>query len=156
MVAKAVINRAIPTMRKTIESELPFQEKLEALIDFYIDLISKNTFVPLFILGEVNKHPQYFAEHILPKDLPQPQLFLQQLQEAVDKGQIRPIKAEHLVINIVAMCIFPFLAKPMAQIVLGMPEHEIQRFLSERRAVVKEFVFAALRPDSAAPPPLSR
>lgn len=150
MVAKGVISRAIPVIRQTLESDLPLKEKIEAFIDFYINLISKNTFVPMFILGEVNKHPQYFVEHILPKDLPQPQKFLQQLETEIAAGHIRPIRPEHLVVNIVSMCVFPFLAKPMAAIILGMPEEEIKAFLLERKTAVKDFVFAALRPDPTA------
>ena len=146
MVARAVIHQAIPIIRKTLESDLSFHEKIENLIDLYVDLISRNTSVPLFIISEVNKHPQHFAEHILPKDLPRPQRLMDQYQAEVDAGRIRPYQLEHLVVNVISMCVFPFLAKPMARIVLGIPEDELRVFLSQRKAAIKDFVFAALRP----------
>ncbi|MCC7466595.1 MAG: TetR/AcrR family transcriptional regulator, partial [Saprospiraceae bacterium] len=71
-VVKAIMAKAVPNVRKVLESDLPLEEKITRFIDFYIGLISRNTFIPLFIISESNKHPDRFFEQVLPKDLPQP------------------------------------------------------------------------------------
>lgn len=145
-VAKAVINRAIPTIQKMIESDEPLREKTSRFIDFYIDLISKNPFIPLFIIGELNRHPERFFENIFPKELPKPEVFLKQVEDEIAAGNIRAIPPRHLLVNVISMCVFPFVARPMLRLVLGMSQAETAQFLSERKEEVKRFVFAALQP----------
>jgi len=146
MVAKAVINRAFPVIRQLLESDEPLEQKITRFIDFYIELISKNTFIPLFIITELNKHPDRFFETIFPTDLPKPEVFFRQVEEEIARGNIRPIKPQHLLVNIVSMCVFPFVAKPMLRIVLGLSQEEINQFLAERKEEVKRFVFQAIKP----------
>lgn len=147
MVARSVINQAVPVIQKTIESDVPLLEKISNFIDFYIDLIRRNPFVPLFIVSELNKHPEHFFEKVMPKELPKPQIFIKQVEDAVAQGEIRPIEAQHLVVNVVSMCVFPFLARPMMRMIMGMNAAELNQFFDERKTVVKSFVFAALRPE---------
>lgn len=145
-VARAVINRAFPTLLSFVESDEPLRAKISRFIDFYIDLISRNPFVPLFIIGEMNRHPDRFFENILPKELPKPEVFFKQVEEEIAAGNIRPIKPQHLLVNVIAMCVFPFVARPMLRMVMGMNPSELSQFLSERKEEVKQFVFAAIAP----------
>ncbi|MCC6460851.1 MAG: TetR/AcrR family transcriptional regulator [Saprospiraceae bacterium] len=146
MVAKAVINRAFPIIRQLIESDDPLEQKITRFIDFYIDLVSRNPFVPLFVITELNKHPDRFFETILPKELLKPSIFFAQVEAEIAKGTLRPIQPQHLLVNIVSLCIFPFVARPMLRIVLGLQPPELAQFLSERKAEVKKFVFQAIKP----------
>ncbi|MEZ4919413.1 MAG: TetR/AcrR family transcriptional regulator [Saprospiraceae bacterium] len=145
-VVKAVINVAIPKIIGIFESDLPLKEKIEHFLDVYIGLISKNTFLPLFILTELNKHPQEFIDSVMPKDLPKPDQFFKQVEDEISAGNIRPINPRHLIVNLISMSIFPFVAKPMEQLILQLSEEEMQQFLSQRKQEVREFVFASLRP----------
>lgn len=145
-VARAVIGRVAPMIGQLIERDLPLEEKIRHFIDFYISTISRNPFIPLFIISEINKHPEHFFETILPKELPKPQIFIAQVEAEIAAGRIRPVNPRHLVINIISMCVFPFIAKPMARFALGMNSTELKIFLEERKVQVTEFVLASLRP----------
>ncbi|MBU6340510.1 MAG: TetR family transcriptional regulator [Bacteroidetes bacterium] len=148
MVAKAIIHQGVPVFRKKLESDKPLEEKIAEFVDSYIDLIRLNPFMPVFIISEMNKHPQHFFEKIMPAELPKPQKFIRQIEEAVAEGRIRPVNPQHLVVNIMALCAFPFVARPMMQMVLGLNAHEIEAFFKQRKTEVTEFIFAALRPES--------
>jgi TetR/AcrR family transcriptional regulator len=145
-VARAILGKAVPVVRQIIENEQPLEDKIRRFIDFYIGLISRNTFIPLFIVTEINKHPERFFDTILPKDLPRPTRFFQQVEAEIAAGRIRPIKPQHLIANIVSMCVFPFLGKPLLRLFLGMSAGEMKLFMEERKAQVTEFVLASLRP----------
>jgi len=145
-VARVIIGRAAPVIGQLIESELPLEEKIRHFIDFYIGVISRNPFIPLFIISEINKHPERFFETILPKELPRPQVFMRQVEEEIAAGRIRHIHPKHLIINIISLCVFPFIAKPMARFALGLNSAEMKLFLEERKEQVTEFVLASLRP----------
>lgn len=146
-VAKAVIGKALPGIRKLIESDQPLEDKIRQFVSFYIGLISKNPFIPLFIISEVNKHPDRFFETIFPKDIPKPEVFFKQIKMETEAGRIRPVNPRHLLINMVSMCVFPFVGKPILRLLLGMSAAETRQFMEERTREVTDFVLAALRPD---------
>jgi len=145
-VTKQVIGRVFPMLRKTLESDLPLEEKLDNMIDLYIDTVSRNTFVPLFVITEMNKRPDHFFANILPGELPKPQKLIEQLHEAIAEGRVRHIEPAHLISNVLAMCVFPFLARPMLRAVMGMDNQEWQHYVNGRKAEVKRFVHGALKP----------
>lgn len=145
-VTKQVIGRVFPVLRNMLESDLPLEEKLDNLIDLYVDTVSRNTFVPLFVITEMNKRPDNFLANIVPGPLPKPQKLMQQLELATAEGRIRPIEPAHLISNVLAMCVFPFLAKPMLCAVMGMDHQQWLHYVNGRKAEVKRFVHDALRP----------
>lgn len=147
MVARGVIRVAMPRLRAILEGDLPLEEKLDNLVEKYIDLLRANPFMPLFLVNELNRHPENFQKLILPKELPRPDAFFKQVEQAVAEGKIRPIDPRHLVANVLAMCIFPVLAKPILQLFLGMDERVYKKFMDERKAEVKAFIFHSLKPD---------
>lgn len=145
-VARAILGKAIPVVRQILENDQPLEEKIRHFIDFYIGLISRNTFIPLFIITETNKHPERFFENVLPPELPKPDIFFRQVAAEVAAGRIRPIKPQHLIVNIISMCVFPFVGKHLMRIFLGMGPGEMKLFMEERKTQVTEFVLASLRP----------
>ena len=145
-VARAIISKAIPSVLQIIESELPLEEKIKKFIETYVGIISRNPFIPLFIISEINKHPDRFIDTMMPKDLPKPEVFFNQVYAEIAAGRIRPVKPKHLIVNIVSMCVFPFVGKPMIRILMGMGAGEMRVFLDERKEEVTSFVLAALRP----------
>lgn len=147
MVARAIIGRAVPIIREFLETDYPLEEKIRRFVNFYIELIARNPYIPIFVISEMNKHPDRFIDAILPKELPKPDVFLQQVEAEVAAGRIRTIKPQHLLVNMVSLCIFPFVAKPMMRIVIGMNAQEMRSFLEERKEEVLGFILAALRPD---------
>lgn len=147
MVARAIIGRALPIIREFLETEYPLEEKIRRFVNFYVDLIARNPYVPIFVISEMNKHPDRFIDNILPKEIPKPDVFLHQVEVEIAAGRIRPIKPQHLLVNMVSLCIFPFVAKPMMRIVIGMNAQEMRIFLDERKEEVLHFILASLRPE---------
>lgn len=145
-VARAIISRAVPVIRQLIEGNQPLEEKLRQFAGYYIDLIGRNPFIPLFIITEINKHPDRFFEVIFPKELPRPDVFFRQVETEAAAGRIRSVSPQHLLVNTIALCVFPFIARPMLRVILGMSTGEMQVFLEERKTEVASFVLAALRP----------
>lgn len=145
-VARAIIGKAIPAIRQIIESDLALEDKIRQFIGTYIGIISRNPFIPLFIISEINKHPERFIDSMIPKELPKPDAFFRQVEAEIAAGRIRPVKPQHLIVNVISMCVFPFVGKPMMRILLGMSTGEMKSFLEERKEEVTSFVLASLRP----------
>ncbi|MCY7330314.1 MAG: TetR/AcrR family transcriptional regulator [Saprospiraceae bacterium] len=147
MVARAIIGRAVPVIREFLETDYPLAEKIKRFVNFYIELIACNPYVPIFVISEMNKHPDRFTDTILPRELSKPDVFLRQVEAEIAAGRIRPVKPQHLLVNMVSLCIFPFVAKPMLRIVIGMNAQEMRIFLEERKEEVFLFIMASLRPE---------
>ena len=64
----------------------------------------------------------------------------------VAAGEMRPIKAEQLVINMMALLAFPFVARALLAGVYGMDDAAFERFLDERRDDLPRFILNAVRP----------
>ena len=44
------------------------------------------------------------------------------------------------------MCVFPFLARPIARLILGLNAEEMRALLESRKQEIVSFVMASLRP----------
>ena len=68
-----------------------------------------------------------------------------EVEAEVKAGRIRPVQPVHLFINILSLCLFPFIAKPMMHAMLGISEPAYQTFISERKKVVTETIINSVR-----------
>jgi hypothetical protein len=59
---------------------------------------------------------------------------------------MRPIKPEQFVVNLLALCVFPFAARPMVMLLLDLDEQGFQQFIERRRTELVSFFLGALRP----------
>ena len=119
------------------DDDAPFFEKLKDGIEAHFDFISKNPKLPLFVLREVvlDKSRRVFLEkNLFPMGEMLYKNFKTSIRKEVKKGTIRPVKALDLLLNIVSLNIFAFIA---AQIMFDMDAEEnqkkIQIFLEERK-----------------------
>ena len=69
-----------------------------------------------------------------------------QIDEQVKIGAMRSIAPDQFFVNLVALCVFPFIARPVLRIVFGQDDAAFSRFLDERRRELPDFILNALRP----------
>ena len=71
----------------------------------------------------------------------------EQIAARVREGTLREISAEQIVVNLMALCLFPFAAQPMLRVLFGSVAH--QEFSRERKAALTRCVLDALCPPTA-------
>lgn len=139
-----IIKFAFPKITKIVQSDEPIVTKIEQIVDAYIDLLLKHPFIPGFIMKELNRDPSGLFKLILKFGL-NPQVLLDQAQRAMDRGEIIQMKPQHLGINIVSMCVFPFAARPILSFILFKDNPKaLEAFYAERATVIKQFVINAI------------
>ncbi len=156
--ARAVFVRAarqlMPAVLQALGSSLPLEEKVERVIDTEMEILGKHPYLPGFILCELAHHPEraeQLVEAALGEDhdhaVPDATAVLgRQLREAASRGDIRPIEPEQFLVNLLALGIFPFAARPLLEVVLGLEEAGFETFLAERRRELVGFFLRGLRP----------
>jgi AcrR family transcriptional regulator len=144
-VLKYAFKFVVPQLQDIFTSNDHIFIKIEKLVSEYMDLLMKNSMIPAFILHEINRNPDSLVQ-IMKEAGINPDFILELLQEEIRKGTIRPIDARHLLINIIALCIFPIIARPLAQrIFFENNQSAYSQFLSERKKEVSDFVIASIK-----------
>ncbi len=144
-VLKQTISGFIPKVGLILTSEKPLFEKIEHFINVYIDMLVKNPHFPLFIIHELSRNPEMIALFIKEQGL-EPELLIKQIEKDIKEGKIRKLKPEHLIINMISLCIFPIAAKPIIKMMIFNNDESIfKQFIKERKKEVTEFIINSIK-----------
>lgn len=123
-----------------MDESTSIEQKVEQIAEHYIDTLLANPDIPLFVLGEIKTNPARFADLIHTKTKIVDSAFFKQLQ--VRRPDINPI---HFIFNILGLIIFPFIGKPLLQLVTGVEPEKIHVMMNERKTLIKTWVEAMLK-----------
>lgn len=135
-----IIKFAFPKLTQIVTSEASVAEKMEQVVDAYIQLLKKHPFIPGFVMKELSRDPSGLIKMVLKVGI-NPQVVMEQIEQAMDRGEIVRMKPQHLAVNIVSMCVFPFAARPIVSYLFFKDDPEaLDVFYEERAEVIKKFV----------------
>jgi TetR/AcrR family transcriptional regulator len=139
-------HRLFPKINEIFTAELPLFDKIERFCDEYITLVMENPYLPLFVLNEINRDPDYFLRKVWKgKSTPNPEKFLAQIMAEKANGTIKDIQPMHLLMNMLSMTIFPFVAKPMLQKNMGLNEQQFRLLMEQRKTEIPRFIIDSIR-----------
>lgn len=133
-----------PQLNEIVNAENSLFEKIRSFTHNYTTFIVKHPYLPYFIIQELNRNPE-FAEKIFSENLPNIEKFRNQIESGVKEGLIRPIKAEHLFINIISLNIFPFIASPLLKGFLKTDSPTYKKLMEERKTEVADFILNSIK-----------
>ena len=135
-----------PRINSIFESDAPLFEKIEQFVNEYIDEMVKNPYLPWFILNELNRDAdQFFSKIWSVKHRPNPAKLLQQIEKEAKKGLIKKVNPMHLLMNLLSVTIFPFVARPMITRNLQMSPAQFDKMIEERRKEVPKFIIDSIK-----------
>ena len=143
-VFKKAFSTLAPQLNDIINANNSLFDKIKNFTHNYITFIIKHPYLPNFIIQELNRNPE-FIEKQLSNKLPNIEKFRNQIENAVKDGHIRPIKAEHLFINIIALNIFPFIASPLLKGFLKVDKTTFKELMEERKTEVVDFILNSIK-----------
>ena len=102
-------------------NNLWLEEKLKRIIDSHIDFVSENPELPGFLVREIFNNPERF-EILKSRFETFAPLLIQNLQKDLDKGfeegRYKKTDARELLIDIISLNIFPYMASPLINAIL--------------------------------------
>lgn len=149
-----IIESKIGTLRNIMLSSvgdpsIPLFDKLKSAIENHLDFIAANPDLPKFMFGEVFSRPEKMPV-VLEKLRYHTPLMTRSLQNQIDeyarKGLCRRIDAGMLILDIVSLNIFPFMAAPMANPLLGSMMTDREAFIEARKKENVETIMRKLKP----------
>ncbi|MGX5820636.1 TetR family transcriptional regulator [Chitinophaga lutea] len=141
------VDKLLARVNTMLAEDLPIARKIEGVVSFYITNISDNPYLPMFVLNEVQQNPDRIIQRFTHTHLfPNIQLFMKEMAAAMERGEFRKVNPLQLLISILAMCVFPFVAKPLVQHLFKVNDVQFGMMMEERKRFVADFVLHALKP----------
>jgi TetR/AcrR family transcriptional regulator len=123
---------------------LPFRKLIEEVIEFLLKKSMEHPFLELFLVAELNTNPD-MKHPLLPQEAKERRdLLREQIAGEVAAGTMKPIEPEHFIINLMSLCSFPFLAKPIVMNAIELSEEAYVKFMAERKSVIMRLIFLDL------------
>lgn len=144
-VFKKAFNKLAPQINTVLNSEQSICDKIINFSNNYTSFMLKHPYLPNFILQELNRNPKFVKELISIESFPNIRNFNKQIEKAVNDGKIRPIEAEQLFINILALNIFPFIGAPLIKGFINSSDKEYKTILEKRKTEVADFIIKSIK-----------
>jgi TetR/AcrR family transcriptional regulator len=151
-VFRRTLEKFLPTVIQTMAAEdLEIEEKVERVVHDYLDQLSRRPYMPGYLISEITHHPDRLPRLVTALAGNQMKrrvltTLRRQIDERVRQRTMVPITAEQFLVNIIALCVFPFAVRPMLDALLGVDAKSFEKFIDERRRELPAFIMRAVRP----------
>lgn len=121
--------------------------KIRQIVSEYVRFFYTNPTIPQFVTGEAIRNPEVIGKRM--KNLINPvftyEMFKDQLNKEIERGNIRPISPLSLIMNILSLCIFPSITKPIIKEVLDEKEPFIDFSLETLENNIADFIINSIK-----------
>ncbi len=128
-----------------LEGDVPFEKKLKTFIANYIQNLIENPHLPAFVIHEINHNTERLVEIFKSSAKTLPSKFIEQIKKEIKLGNIKKIKPEHILMNIISLSVFPFMAKPIFSTMLDLDDKAYTKIMIERKHIVFESILNGIR-----------
>ncbi|MEZ4782415.1 MAG: TetR/AcrR family transcriptional regulator [Flavobacteriaceae bacterium] len=144
-VFKKAFSLLAPQLNAILNDDSSIEDKIKEFTHNYISFIIKHPYLPNFIIQELNRNPNFIDKIKKNVDFPNIDKFKLQVKNEVKTGNIVPINAEQLFINILSLNIFPFVASPLIKAFTNVDDKEYKMLLEARKKEVSDFIINAIK-----------
>ena len=116
------------------------KQRLQLLVDRFLQVMLRKPFLPGFIIQEAQQHPELM--YPLLENYRADLFSLQQeINEEASLGRMQAVDARELLVNMFSVGFFPFLAMPLiSQVLYTGGEEALGQLLDQRKKAVDELV----------------
>ncbi len=147
-------SRVVQVLVTLPDPSLSLEQLVERFVHGYIDAVREAPFIPAYLLAEAHQHPERLEALMrqvmgtVPSVIADSMLqrIGRHVAERVAAGTLRPMTPRQFLVNVMSLTIFPFVARPVLGLALGMDDAAFGAFLDERRRELPGFIVNALRP----------
>lgn len=137
-------NNLIPCHDHLLKTNSSIFRKIEDFVDCYISELAKSPESILFVLNELNRLPNHQTDSDVSNDH-WSESFFKEVRHRSEVGAINNICPKQLYINMVSLCVFPFIGGKIMQNAANLTEEEFNELLAKRKKEVTKFIINALQ-----------
>lgn len=144
LVFNRVTETVVPTFMKSIVSDNPVKEKFTQLIDDFFDMLVNNPFIPIFILHEITANPSLLVNSFRKEGF-LPEAFFSEIESAMENGILKKTDPRNLMINLLGLIVFPFVAQPIIQgLLFDNNKDSFVVFVNQRKKYLKDYFIESI------------
>jgi TetR/AcrR family transcriptional regulator len=138
--------KMVPNLFKIFTADIPFTDKIRALVNAYISALQEYPQIPQFILHELHRNPGRIIDLMHSTGI-DPEMVMNIIRMELKRGNLVEIEPHQFMVNLLALCIFPFAARPMIQgFIFKNDAKAYEDFLEKRKTEVADFIINAITP----------
>ncbi len=135
----------VPDIKELLNRDIPLPEKIDAFVKMYIDILIDKPYVPGFILHELSRDSSLLRNFFENIEKPDFTNLSNQLLFEAEKGNIIKIEPLQFIVNMLSLCIFPIVSKPMLQAVFGLDDISHKEFVLKRKEILPGTIYNSIR-----------
>ncbi len=116
------------------------EEKVEIIASNYIDFISCEPNIPIFMLSEMRNNIDDLMEKLPIKPIITVSVFYNQYIEAVENGVITEPNPAIFLSNLMGLIVFPFIAKPLLQQIGEIDDAQYEKMMQDRKKMIPVWI----------------
>lgn len=144
-VFKNAFSLLAPQLNSILNDDSSIEEKIRAFTVNYTSFMIKHPYLPNFIIQELNRNEDFILKLKENTGFPNLKKFTAKVDSEISQGHLKPIDAEQLFVNILALNIFPFLGKPLIKAFTNKDETAYKAFVENRKTEVANFIINAIK-----------
>jgi AcrR family transcriptional regulator len=127
------------------DEHMTMVERVQRIVEAYIDFLTEFPDIPLFILNEIRGNPSKIVAKIHEEAGPARNRFLKQMQDAHKAGK-SAMDPFHFIANLIGLTVFPFVGRPVLLRVTGVSEERFDDLMQERKKLVPQWIKMMMEP----------
>jgi AcrR family transcriptional regulator len=144
---EVVFKEALLVVRKRMQelflsSRLSFRRKISEFVEVTIDQGLKYPYLDIFLITEMNKDSSEILVPLqdeLRKELLQ--MIEEDLKQEIAQGNVPKMSPEQFLINVMSLCIYPILYKPMMLQMINISNASYMKMIQERKSLIMKVLF---------------
>jgi AcrR family transcriptional regulator len=145
IILERALNLLMPKVVAAFKNDYDLFTSIEKFVSAYIDTLIKHPHLPGFVLHELSSNPNHIVSMIKLGGVDAGNL-RKKIQVEIDKGTIESCDPNQLILNILSLCIFPFVAKPIfIGLILDGDQQKYKQMIETRKKEVSIFIIKAIR-----------
>ncbi len=118
-------------------SELEFKEKVQQLINVFMDQAMKFPYREVYVVTEINR-----TEKIVPEEKKNRiRQFLKEVDAEMEKGKIKKMDPRQFVMNLFALMAYPLITNCLNKSIYNINDAEYRKLMKERKKLIFEMIY---------------
>ena len=137
-----------PSLMRALGSDQPLRQKLEEVVELQISLLIENPYLLGYMIAEFQYRPDELRP-VVQTALPPKKIrgtvlakLQSQLDDAAERGDLKPTSATEFVVTIMSQVNYPFAAGPLLDAILGIDADARDEMMRRRAETLPEQILA--------------
>ena len=127
-----------------VDPELSILQKTERYVEAYTEQLLSNQDLVSFTVGEIRRDPELFISGSNMKDLKRVASFIEELNDAMESGDINQIDVKSFFIDLAGLVAYPFMMKPLLMHAHNMNLEGFDVFVRDRIPHIQKLMRSSL------------